>query len=1114
MKNNFIRKFLAVFLTGTMLAGVGCKDYDDDIDSINKRLEGMDVTVADLQTQINNVKGSIPTLDEINKQVKALTDKLSGVETDIAGINKKISDIGDIEKKLGDLTTELKKYADDGIAQSETTLRGELAAKEEVTKLSGALTALETAVNQSISDLESRLGNLDDAETGEIAQIKEQLATLNSFKDDIDTTIQSKIEGLLTTDSWLGKNLNPAIEKYLVTKDYALTSDIPSTDDVAQGLVEKMKDAEDTYTKALYGLVGETKFKDTDLSTIINDYLDTVKPLIDALQTRVDALEGRIQSLVFVPSTIGEATTNMIVFEGASWIEDPANSNKAYYLGGAGAQTAAITYRVTPASKALAIADAWTAYAAAADKTGLTAPVSFVEEKVTRAAVDNVFTITGVTAGEDGKFTVNVSTTYKFGAEKAGETEVTPAIALHIQLEGAKTGEDANETAAQGIDYTSAFIVTGYEDTPQATPGAINDKLVLAKGDKDAASKEFSGTIGITSNLEYSNTEVQNYLDGYGVYYKDGNNKLHALDSKFAELSYELVAPMEGDPKYDSGNSSFGDTGKYEFTYSSVKIKTSEAAIIGDYVKSLNFIVNAIVTIDGVKTKIKLGEANHKITVTGSTTNVPTTAAATAWNKAASEATKFTVTSAIPAGQISSATYDAIKTCAYQASLADNKYNVTVEKKNSETGEYETASDIKADAEAYKLAQTSEQVATVVLQTSDSKAPTETADYRITASYKLPNDIYVNLVTEVAVTGAPTFEALPLTGEIVFTNGADSHAYADVLKGVGEKVWTANETVLTAAGYGKSAFIAALAAGTFTPGEAATDGTNLAKKAETSEGILNVVLGSSLTAMPESYALTGKFTVGQLEFPVSATIAVKAPVATIAASPAIQEGGIAEYPTIFGGSYPSAAIGLDGAYNLSGTNKDAVEIKYSIAETLGGKTPSITGTNLTWNDWNSLDMKIKAQLVLKDNDKITIGDAQEYTARITDPIKGNIALTTAGKNKTTLYFNTNDQELDLASIVSLKTIADEEVFSTDGAGNLDATIKGKIGGTATFSVNIPEGYENVITVSDDAKITVDNSGPTYPTKADLTVTVTYENQYRTYDSFSFTVTVKPAAEKK
>ena len=41
MKKNLFRKFLALFLTGTLLAGVGCKDYDDDIKEINNKIEGL-----------------------------------------------------------------------------------------------------------------------------------------------------------------------------------------------------------------------------------------------------------------------------------------------------------------------------------------------------------------------------------------------------------------------------------------------------------------------------------------------------------------------------------------------------------------------------------------------------------------------------------------------------------------------------------------------------------------------------------------------------------------------------------------------------------------------------------------------------------------------------------------------------------------------------------------------------------------------------------------------------------------------------------------------------------------------------------------------------------------
>lgn len=43
--NNLFRKFLALFLTGTMLAGVGCKDYDDDIDDINKKIDDLNAKV-------------------------------------------------------------------------------------------------------------------------------------------------------------------------------------------------------------------------------------------------------------------------------------------------------------------------------------------------------------------------------------------------------------------------------------------------------------------------------------------------------------------------------------------------------------------------------------------------------------------------------------------------------------------------------------------------------------------------------------------------------------------------------------------------------------------------------------------------------------------------------------------------------------------------------------------------------------------------------------------------------------------------------------------------------------------------------------------------------------
>lgn len=77
MKNNLFKKFLAVFLTGTMLTGVGCKDYDDDIDKLNNRIDETNATVSQLKELIE--KGSVIT--SVTKTDEGLTFTLSNGQT-------------------------------------------------------------------------------------------------------------------------------------------------------------------------------------------------------------------------------------------------------------------------------------------------------------------------------------------------------------------------------------------------------------------------------------------------------------------------------------------------------------------------------------------------------------------------------------------------------------------------------------------------------------------------------------------------------------------------------------------------------------------------------------------------------------------------------------------------------------------------------------------------------------------------------------------------------------------------------------------------------------------------------------------------------------------------
>ena len=74
-----------MFLTGTMLAGVGCKDYDDDID--------------DLKGQINDLKGQVELKADASA-LKAVTDKLNGIDFSSFVTNSGLQT--ELDKRLAD----------------------------------------------------------------------------------------------------------------------------------------------------------------------------------------------------------------------------------------------------------------------------------------------------------------------------------------------------------------------------------------------------------------------------------------------------------------------------------------------------------------------------------------------------------------------------------------------------------------------------------------------------------------------------------------------------------------------------------------------------------------------------------------------------------------------------------------------------------------------------------------------------------------------------------------------------------------------------------------------------------------------------------------------------
>lgn len=73
MKNKFLYRALCLFLSGTMLASVGCKDYDDDIQDLNNRVDKAVASITELRGLIE--AGSVIT--SVEKTDSGVTVKLS-----------------------------------------------------------------------------------------------------------------------------------------------------------------------------------------------------------------------------------------------------------------------------------------------------------------------------------------------------------------------------------------------------------------------------------------------------------------------------------------------------------------------------------------------------------------------------------------------------------------------------------------------------------------------------------------------------------------------------------------------------------------------------------------------------------------------------------------------------------------------------------------------------------------------------------------------------------------------------------------------------------------------------------------------------------------------------
>ncbi|MGN0007126.1 MAG: hypothetical protein ACI35T_03410 [Alistipes sp.] len=219
MKRQFLR-LTALLLSGAMLLNVGCTDYDDDIRDIQNQIDNLtSVTIADLQTQLENAQSAISginqTIEELQAadkanaaliaqlrqdmekadadQAKALKDAIAYLE----GLNKKTADAVDaLGKSLDNLSSQVSalenthKQDIDSVRNLYTSLSNALDAYKQAQALT------DKAQDDKIKALDDRLTALDKT-GGEIDQLKGRIKTLEEA-DLINR--MTTVEGLLGAD--------------------------------------------------------------------------------------------------------------------------------------------------------------------------------------------------------------------------------------------------------------------------------------------------------------------------------------------------------------------------------------------------------------------------------------------------------------------------------------------------------------------------------------------------------------------------------------------------------------------------------------------------------------------------------------------------------------------------------------------------------------------------------------------------------------------------------------------------------------------------------------------------------------------------------------------------
>ncbi len=1068
------RKVLAFALMGVLVGSVGCKDYDDDIDRIDGKLEELSGTVA-LKTDVQALQQTVNQLSSIDFSAFLRSADFEA-KLQQSGVAYKSDlkewltgpEVKEMIEKYGYQTADDVKALIDGLQNADdvaATFDAMIKAYDLWGAVSGNVTeAIEAALKEA------------DFMTGESAlsasQVNQLLSTISAAFGAEGADVKAAIDG------WLGQNFAKYMESYEPTD--AFIAKLGIGDASIAAVLGELENANSDLVKAVKNLIVDAtdgKVSEETLNTRFGEY----DKKIEALSIRVAELEGRIQSLVWVPETSSEIQYNYIMLPQRVTLDLTKAGERKPKTIVLSESTKTLTWQVTPASVCKKIAEEH---------------VSVEMKSVSTRAVEEHLQIAGVAIDPaEGTISVTISTDadlYAIG----NENRENPAIALHVVVPG-RQEEGENGAQYQGIDFLSNYTMVR---TPRGAKLQARSFRFL-KGEENFG----FGNIGV-AELDYTNKEPQLFLDGFAVAAPDKDEEGYAIYTDVAKLyeafgeqgALKIVCEPElgadGKPVKATTNVDPKVAAKtLELTADGFTIKEADKALQYNYIQSGEYTCS----IEGVKGGEYEGYGLELGTFSISYNLIPTTIEMTVpavhydWSYATASGNDWYTTNEMSVSGLTVERFNELKRAGYNMNLykGDELVPGTI---------------VRLTVESTPTAPTDVQYVKVQVK-DNNKAFAEGGEFIIKGKYNL-SDCIAKFEIPVTVTGAPELQGIKPAVKSYPFNGEYTYELISAKEGEDyiAQLWAANKEIL------KDQFKDTADSKAFDQFKAMIEGADVTYKAD-GKAELRIVNGAVKVTFDPDAVGDGKSYKPSIVFKNNGlTCSIEAQGVSLAASNVTWIPGIfikndrAEMKTSFEGStFQIEQKDMTKAYT---TNVDA-DLIYSIynekdsaqAKTLAAmakadkEVPTIVNGVLSWNDWTALELIIKVEARHNGN----LLGSTTFTAYIADPV-GAFAMTP--KADATLYAG---ESKNAGSLVDLKASNGKDCFNTDGT--LNADLETALHGKVKYA-KVGE-WDSVITLKADGTVTFNETSYELPADTNIKVKVTYEYQFGKKE-YEVTLTLK------